>query len=92
MAVPDSPSIVVISSPSTSTASIMQDFTKDFQERGISQLQHVAADKVGTDECLEFTISAGIGQGKPLVEMESIIEFARFQQKPIARFQCELRR
>ena len=28
-------------------------------------------------------------QGKPQIEIESVMEFARFNQIPIARFQCE---
>ena len=31
----------------------------------------------------------GLAQGKPQIEIESVMEFARFNQKSIARFQCE---
>ena len=43
-------------------------------------------------ERFEFSILAGMSQGKPQVELESIIEFARFNQKTIAKFTCGTRR
>jgi hypothetical protein len=42
------------------------------------------------DECVEVNISAGLSQGKPQIEIESVMELARFNQKPIARFECKL--
>jgi hypothetical protein len=33
-----------------------------------------------------------MAEGKPQVEIESVMEFARFDQKPIATFQCGIRR
>jgi phospholipid/cholesterol/gamma-HCH transport system ATP-binding protein len=71
---------------------ILEDFAKDFQDRGIRDIESVAQKETDSTECINFTILAGLAQGKPFVEMESIIEFAKFRQEEIARFQCELRR
>ena len=67
---------------------IMKDFTKDFKKHGI---QGVNTDIEGEDEtkdCVEFSVLAGLAQGKPQIEIESVMEFARFNQKEIARFTC----
>jgi len=71
---------------------ILKDFAKDFQDQGIHSIESVAQDSMDSAESIEFTIFAGLAQGKPFVEMESVIEFAKFRQEEIARFQCELRR
>jgi phospholipid/cholesterol/gamma-HCH transport system ATP-binding protein len=69
--------------------SIMADFTRDFQEHGILGLETMARGDSADEDCIEITILAGLAQGKPQVELESSFEFARFDQKPIAQFQCE---
>ena len=71
---------------------ILEDFAKDFQDQGIHSIGSVAQDRMDSSECIEITIFAGLAQGKPFVEMESVIEFAKFRQEEIARFQCDLRR
>jgi phospholipid/cholesterol/gamma-HCH transport system ATP-binding protein len=68
---------------------IMADFTRDFLEHGIGGLETVVPGDTAAEECIEINILAGLAQGKPQVEIESSIEFARFDQKSIARFQCE---
>jgi phospholipid/cholesterol/gamma-HCH transport system ATP-binding protein len=71
---------------------ILADFTDSLQEQGLHDIQSIVQGKMPSAECLEFTISAGLAQGKPFVELESVIEFAKFGQKEIARFVCEIRR
>ena len=68
---------------------IMEDFTKDFQEHGLPNIQTLVEGEKTADDCFEFNILAGLAQGKPQIEIESVMEFARFNQKPIARFQCK---
>ncbi len=68
---------------------IMADFTEDMQEHGIRGLETALHADSASEECIEINILAGLAQGKPQVEIESSIEFARFDQKSIARFQCE---
>ena len=69
---------------------ILVDFIRDLKEEGLCDLSAQAA--LDEDECFEFSIQAGMSEGKPQVEIESIIEFARFNQKEIARFQCNIRK
>jgi phospholipid/cholesterol/gamma-HCH transport system ATP-binding protein len=71
---------------------ILEDFAKDFREQGIRDINSVAQEGLDSAACINFSILAGLAQGKPFVEMESVIEFAKFQQEEIAQFQCELRR
>jgi phospholipid/cholesterol/gamma-HCH transport system ATP-binding protein len=66
---------------------IMGDFIGDLQQQGLYDFR---ADVFGIEEaCFEFKILAGMSEGNPRVEIESIMEFARFNQKEIARFQCD---
>ena len=41
-------------------------------------------------QCIEFSVLAGLAQGKPQIEIESVMEFARFNQKEISRFKCKV--
>ncbi|MDJ0913121.1 MAG: ATP-binding cassette domain-containing protein [Desulfobacterales bacterium] len=68
---------------------IMEDFTKDFQEHGMPDLGSLITGEKPSEGCIEVNISAGLAQGKPQIEIESVMEFARFNQKPIARFECK---
>jgi len=71
---------------------ILDDFVKDFQEQGMAEVSSVFNEKVNDDACFDFSISVGMAQGKSQIEIESVIEFARFNKQPIANFQCEARR
>jgi phospholipid/cholesterol/gamma-HCH transport system ATP-binding protein len=72
------------------TERILEDFVKDLQNQGMCDLQpHALA---GGDPNFSFQVLAGVSQGKPQVELESIMEFARFSQREVARFECEIRR
>jgi phospholipid/cholesterol/gamma-HCH transport system ATP-binding protein len=68
---------------------IMEDFTKDFQEHGMPDLGSLIPGERSAEDCIEVNISAGLAQGKPQIEIESVMEFARFNTKPIARFECK---
>ena len=67
----------------------MEDFTKDFQEHGVPNLEELITSETSSDESVEINILAGLAQGKPQIEIESVMEFARFNQKSIARFECK---
>ncbi len=68
---------------------IMEDFTKDFQEHGIKGIEMEAGEEGSDESCIEFSVLAGLAQGKPQIEIESVMEFARFNQKEISRFKCQ---
>jgi hypothetical protein len=67
---------------------IMKDFTRDFQEHGMAGIEAAMENESKTEECVEFSVLAGLAQGKPQIEIESVMEFARFNQKQIAQFSC----
>jgi phospholipid/cholesterol/gamma-HCH transport system ATP-binding protein len=71
---------------------ILDDFVKDFREQGMAEVSSVFNEKVNADACFDFSISVGMAQGQSQIEIESVIEFARFNKQPLANFQCEARR
>ena len=71
---------------------ILEKFTADFQEHGMRELTEAFQKEIPVDQCFDFVISVGMAQGQPQVEIESVMEFARFDKKPIATFQCGTRR
>jgi phospholipid/cholesterol/gamma-HCH transport system ATP-binding protein len=75
----------------TEAESILNDFVDDFRERGIRDIWAGARRRFALRECVEFAILAGIAQGQPIVEIDSIIDSAKHQQKEIARFRCDIR-
>jgi phospholipid/cholesterol/gamma-HCH transport system ATP-binding protein len=68
--------------------SILKDFAKDFQERGILDISAAARKQTRSAGCVEFTVLAGIAQGQPVSDIDSVIDAAKAQQKEIARLQC----
>jgi len=68
--------------------SIMDTFIRDFQTSAMLGLKEVVPERGESDEGFTFRVSAGLAQGEPQIEIESVMEFARFNQKPIATFQC----
>jgi phospholipid/cholesterol/gamma-HCH transport system ATP-binding protein len=71
-------------------ARILENFTKDFQENGLISIELAAKNANPKIDCFEFSILAGLAQGKPNLELDSVMEFAEFKQKPIAQFQCDI--
>ena len=76
----------------TEFESILKDFVDDFQEHGIRDIWAGARKQAASEVCVEFTILAGIAQGQPIVEIDSVIDSAKHQQKEIARLRCDVRR
>ncbi len=71
---------------------IIQDFIKDFQEKGNNEIWALYRKLVPVGECVDLNILAGIAQGQPFDEIDSVIESARSQQKEIGRLRCMERR
>jgi phospholipid/cholesterol/gamma-HCH transport system ATP-binding protein len=71
---------------------MLKDFVHDFQEQGIRDIWAGARKQATSELCVEFTILAGIAQGQPIVEIDSVIDSAKHQQKEIARLRCGVRR
>ena len=72
--------------------SILNDFVKDFRDQGIKDIWAGASKQAASGVCVEFTILAGIAQGQPIAEIESVIDSAKNQQKEIAGLRCDVRR
>ncbi len=67
---------------------MLEDFVKDFQEHGISEIWAGARERAAPGTCVDFTILAGLAQGQPIAEIETIIATAESQQKEIGRLRC----
>ena len=67
---------------------IMNEFVDDFHERGISDIWAEAQRRAPSEKCVNFAIRAGIAEGQPNDEIESIIKSAKSQQKEIGRLRC----
>jgi phospholipid/cholesterol/gamma-HCH transport system ATP-binding protein len=71
---------------------ILEKFVIDFRDYGLRELVATLCKEFPPGRSLDFEISVGMAQGKPQVEIESVMEFARFDKKPIATFECGTRR
>jgi hypothetical protein len=69
---------------------ILESFTRDLQKKGLSQIVAVARDENPDVDCFEFSVPGGLAQGKPNMELDLVIDFADFEQKPNAHFQCPI--
>jgi phospholipid/cholesterol/gamma-HCH transport system ATP-binding protein len=67
---------------------ILKDFVKDFQEQRIRDIWAGAQKQAPSGKCVDFSIRAGIAQGKPTAEIDQVIDSAISQQKEIGRLQC----
>ena len=67
---------------------IMNEFVDDFHQRGISDIWAEAQKRAPSDKCVDFAIRAGIAEGQPVAEIDSIIDSAKSRQKEIGRLQC----
>jgi len=70
---------------------ILENFTRDFQKKGLAEIDAAARAVKPEIDCFEFSVYAGLAKGQPNIELESITEIAEFMQKPIGRFQCEIK-
>jgi phospholipid/cholesterol/gamma-HCH transport system ATP-binding protein len=75
----------------TEAGSILNVFVNDFREQGIRDIWAGARKPAASGECVELAILAGIAQGQPIGDIDSIIDSAKHQQKEIARLRCEER-
>ncbi len=69
------------------TESMMENFVQDFHQQVISAIQ-AGACKFASGESVELTIMAGIAEGQSTIDVESIIDLAKSQQKEIGRLNC----
>jgi phospholipid/cholesterol/gamma-HCH transport system ATP-binding protein len=69
---------------------ILEDFTTDFRENGLINIENAARQVNPSVSCFEFSISAGLAKGDPEVELDSVMEFAQDNRAPIARFRCNI--
>ena len=69
---------------------ILEDFTRDFRENGLINIENAARQVNPSVSCFEFSISAGLAKGNPNVELDTIMESAEENRESIAQFQCNI--
>ena len=69
------------------TESIMDDFISDFHRQVIPALG-VGTCQLALGEAVELNIVAGIAEGQPTMDVDSVVALAKSQQKEIGRFHC----
>ena len=69
---------------------IMKNFVEDFRGNGLKHIIKAAKTVDSEIDCFEFSILAGLALGKPVLELDSVMQFAELSQKPIAQLQCEI--
>jgi phospholipid/cholesterol/gamma-HCH transport system ATP-binding protein len=74
----------------TEVESMLKDFIGDFQEQGIRGIWAGVRKPAASEVCVEFVILAGIAQGLPIEEIDSVMDSAKHQQKEIARIRCDV--
>ena len=67
---------------------IMDNFVQDFQTNGTTEIWSAAQKHIKAGKCVEFTVWAGLAQGAPATEIDSVIALAKSQQKEIGRLHC----
>jgi len=72
--------------------SILKDFILDLQSSGIPGIYAGDRRPTDADRSVEITVLAGITQGQPNEEIDSILDAAKNRQKEIARLWCDGRR
>jgi phospholipid/cholesterol/gamma-HCH transport system ATP-binding protein len=70
--------------------SMLKDFIDDIQEQGIRGIWAGVRKPAATEVYVEFVILAGIAQGQPSEEIDSVMDSAKYQQKEIARIRCDV--
>jgi phospholipid/cholesterol/gamma-HCH transport system ATP-binding protein len=75
----------------TEAENILNDFSHDFQERGLRDSYEGPERRKASGGCIELVIRAGIAQGQPVAEVETVIGAAESNQKEIARLRCDMR-
>ena len=75
----------------TEAQHILDDFALDFQDRGLQEGYQGPERRKSPRGCIELAIRAGIAQGQPLADAETVIAEATSNQKEIARLRCDVR-
>jgi phospholipid/cholesterol/gamma-HCH transport system ATP-binding protein len=72
----------------TEAGNILNNFVKDFQTHGTHEIWSVAQKHLTAGKSVEFTVLAGLAQGQPATDIDSVIALAKSQQKVIGRLRC----
>ena len=72
----------------TEAGEILEGFCQGFPGAGNPGYLGRRSQADASGECIEFAILAGLAQGQPIAEIDSVIDSAKHQQKEIGRLRC----
>ncbi|MEJ2039179.1 MAG: ATP-binding cassette domain-containing protein [Desulfosarcinaceae bacterium] len=70
---------------------LVKDFGQDLSTNGIASLQRVMPAPPECEHPVDIILSAGVAQGKPQTDLESVIDSARVHQDSFMRFKVKCR-
>ncbi len=68
--------------------SILKNFVDDFRKHGLRDIWVDTQNQASSDKCVDFVVHAGIAQGQPVDEIDSVINSAKSRQTEIGRLHC----
>ena len=71
---------------------MLEDFSKELQEVGLADIKAAAHVEIPSHECFQFSVLAGLAEGKGGEDLDITSERAISKQRSIAQFKCEMRR
>lgn len=72
----------------TEARKVMHNFVDDFQANGAAEIWSAAQKHINEGKSVEFAVWAGLAEGAPATEIDSVIAAAKSQQKEIGRLKC----
>jgi phospholipid/cholesterol/gamma-HCH transport system ATP-binding protein len=71
---------------------MVEDFSKDLQEVGLADIKAAVHVEIPSHKCFDFSVLAGLAEGKGGEDLDITSERAISKQRSIAQFKCEKRR
>jgi phospholipid/cholesterol/gamma-HCH transport system ATP-binding protein len=71
---------------------MLEDFSKDLQEVGLADIKAAVHVEIPSHKCFQFSVLAGLAEGKGGEDLDITSERAISKQRSIAQFKCEKRR
>lgn len=67
---------------------LVDNFSQGLQQKALPEIQALTTANIGTGECFEIFVTAGITEGSSADDIDQLIEKAEAKQKVIARYRC----
>jgi phospholipid/cholesterol/gamma-HCH transport system ATP-binding protein len=68
---------------------ILEDFSRELRARGLGEIEREVQRSRRVGVCFEFSVTAGLAEGRSSEEIGKVFQEAQARQQTIARFECE---